>query len=931
MKTGREPQGSGNDSMQPVMISADTDQIFAQLSSGDWSFTDDETNDFTHNLHPYPAKFIPQIPANLIKNLSLPGDLICDPFGGCGTTAVEAVRLGRRAISFDANPLSATIGRTKVGYMTPTVKADLDRLRSAVMEQSRRGITDGADSVTIQTEELNHLRPLIPNIEKWFNPKAIAELCLIKHLIGLTETPLGRDVAETALSRIITIVSNQESETRYVAVAKTTEPNQTLWAYLQSLEFVTTTIANSARELQFADARFVIGDSRQDIPTMSGTEQVDLIVTSPPYANATDYHLYHRFRMFWLGYDPRDLGKIEIGSHLRHQRNGSGFEEYRDEMALSIADCHKILAPGRYAVFVVANARFRGKEFATAEVISGIAEKAGLNFVGKIERPVHQTKRSFPNPGRRTVTEHLVILQKPNETIDVVLHPPDYRMWEHEARLRKAEIETISKNAVDPSASTGPVNLKVRQPELWALRRLAFTKSIETSSGPTTSVTTWQNWLENGYGDPTRRKNPQYATHGLHSFKGKFYPQLVKGLLNISDSPWGGRVFDPYCGSGTAPLEGMLNGFASYGCDLNPLAAKIARAKTEVLTTPRDIIDDCIAQLEESLISDERKVPKTLDEFDVASHPELVSWFSEPILFKLNRLLKAVRQLEHSTMVEFGEVVASSLIREISEQDPSDLRTRRRKVKLVDAPVVEMFRDKLSQSYLHLQQYWKVASRRPSEMITPVIVHGDSREPSTQLQLGLAPSSVDCVLTSPPFATALPYVDTDRLSLLSIMGLTRRTRSAIDIALTGSREITGKERESNEATLLSTQANRMLPEEIVSQIRQIYYANKETDVGFRRANMPALLWRYFTDIKATLEQLVTIMKPGATAFYLVGNNRTKAGDAWVTIPTANNIAKMAEMVSLRHISSEEISVTTENYRHIKNAITTNQVLRFQKV
>ena len=111
----------------------DTGRVFGELRSQDWSFTHDDTRYLTHDLHPYPAKFIPQIPAHLIARLSAPGDTVFDPFGGSATTAVEAVRLGRRAISFDANPLSALIGNVKTGFMTPLVRADLKQLCAAVV------------------------------------------------------------------------------------------------------------------------------------------------------------------------------------------------------------------------------------------------------------------------------------------------------------------------------------------------------------------------------------------------------------------------------------------------------------------------------------------------------------------------------------------------------------------------------------------------------------------------------------------------------------------------------------------------------------------------------------------------------------------------------------------------------------------------------
>ena len=909
----------------------DSNEVFEHLESLDWSFTNEDTQQLTHDLHPYPAKFIPQIPDKLIRRLSLPGDLVCDPFGGCGTSAVEAVRLRRRALSCDANPLSALIGKAKVGYFSPDVERDIHQLRRQIISAIESSECARFDWVKDEMERLGHWCPPIPNIAKWFDPQVTAELCLLKELISSTETELGRVVADVALSKIITKVSNQESETRYVAVPRTVEPSGTLRSYLESVTATMATLSNSCDELQSADARFAVGDSRFELPEMANGEMVDLIVTSPPYPNATDYHLYHRFRMFWMGYDPRNLGKIEIGSHLRHQRNKSGFDEYCGEMLSALTGCHQILSPGRFAVLVAGSARFAGSDYNTAEAIANLAGDVGFNVVGTIDRPVHRTKRSFPNAGRRTATESLVILQKENEPVTVRLVPPDYRMWEYEAKLRTDEIKSLTGEAICPSDAVSPVTVTVRQPELWAIRRLAFTKSVITASGTGAPLVTWQQSVENGFEDPSRRKNPQYATHALHPFKGKFYAQLAKALLNISGVPLGSRILDPYCGSGTTLLEGMLNGFATFGCDLNPLATKISRAKTGVLTVPRGTAERAFSSLHREISNQRNDVPENLDGFAEETHAELASWFSESTLFRLNRLLQTIRQLDDPTMVEFAEVIASSLIREISDQDPNDLRTRRRKVHLQDVPVSELFIQKLEQAEYHLQQYWLVASKQPGALLQPSIVEGDSRDDNTIRRLGLSAASVDCVLTSPPYATALPYIDTDRLSLLSIIGVARQERTEIDHRLTGSREIRRQAKRSAEETLLSDAATSILPPSVVDQIRRIYRANQETPVGFRRANMPALLWRYFTDIKTTLQQVSQAMKPGASAFYLVGDNRTQAGDTWVTIVTGTHITSIAEMIGLEQTSIEEISVTTESYKHIKNAIKQNQIMRFRKL
>lgn len=90
---------------------------FAALKAIDWDFTDAKTNYLTHGIHPYPAKFIPQIPNALIQELSSVGDTVGDIFCGSGTTIVEALTLKRNAVGIDANPLACLIARSKTGVI----------------------------------------------------------------------------------------------------------------------------------------------------------------------------------------------------------------------------------------------------------------------------------------------------------------------------------------------------------------------------------------------------------------------------------------------------------------------------------------------------------------------------------------------------------------------------------------------------------------------------------------------------------------------------------------------------------------------------------------------------------------------------------------------------------------------------------------------
>ncbi|HEX2879794.1 MAG TPA: DNA methyltransferase, partial [Polyangiaceae bacterium] len=68
--------------------------------------------------------------------------------------------------------------------------------------------------------------------------------------------------------------------------------------------------------------------------------------------------------------------------------------------------------------------------------------------------------------------------------------------------------------------------------------------------------------------------------HGFHSYPARLHPVTARRLIEKL-SREGDTVLDPFCGSGTVLVEGQLQGRHTIGVDLNPLAAELARFKTE--------------------------------------------------------------------------------------------------------------------------------------------------------------------------------------------------------------------------------------------------------------------------------------------------------------------------------------------------------------
>lgn len=81
------------------------DSRYARLKAVDWDFTD-ASQDSLASIHPYPARFIPDIPRELISGLGCDkGAVILDPFCGSGTTLLEAQRAGFESVGIDLNPI----------------------------------------------------------------------------------------------------------------------------------------------------------------------------------------------------------------------------------------------------------------------------------------------------------------------------------------------------------------------------------------------------------------------------------------------------------------------------------------------------------------------------------------------------------------------------------------------------------------------------------------------------------------------------------------------------------------------------------------------------------------------------------------------------------------------------------------------------------
>jgi DNA modification methylase len=384
--------------------------VVARLQQIDWDFRDAKTSYLTHGLHPYPAKFIPQIPNALIQEFSSVGDTIGDIFCGSGTTLVEGLLLKRNVIGIDANPLACLIAAAKT---TPFEHSDKELLAALAARAFQLAAEISPDDNLRLFGGLTFIssapRPTETAIEFWFEPFVVEELAEILSWCRALPTNSTRNVALTSLSAIVVNVSKQDSDTRYVRRKKKLRPGDTLYRFAQVLN------ENNAAVERFSEilepnltCRIINADilARPSVPQMS------LIVCSPPYPNAYSYHLYHMTRMLWLGMDQPSFKRIEIGSHRKFSsksRNGATIQTFRTEMKSVFEWMRTVLPTGGHACFVIGNSVIRGKTHENAEVLGEVAADSGFTQVAQLDRTLKDTAKAFNPRIGKIKTERVVV------------------------------------------------------------------------------------------------------------------------------------------------------------------------------------------------------------------------------------------------------------------------------------------------------------------------------------------------------------------------------------------------------------------------------------------------------------------------------------------------------------------------------------------
>lgn len=244
-----------------------------------------------------------------------------------------------------------------------------------------------------------------------------------------------------------------------------------------------------------------------------------------------------------------------------------------------------------------------------------------------------------------------------------------------------------------------------------SLHYLLYSESANSLTENRSAIT--QSYFEKG------RFSTGYATHGLFPYRGKFHPQLIKALLNIIGIQKGDILLDPMAGSGTTNIEAALLGIDTIAIDVSPFCQFMIEVKYEALK---------IESASLSLLKNNSN--------------ELFQFFSqENILIKILQFHQKERVLYKLAYLAYLDALGYSK------------RVIRSNHFLLFKKVLNRYIDTLEQ--ILNNTYFKQIELGNLKIL----------QDSDALIMKMDNSSVDGIITSPPYSFAIDYIENDKPQL----------------------------------------------------------------------------------------------------------------------------------------------------------------------
>ena len=459
---------------------------------------------------------------------------IYDPFCGTGTTPLVATQRGYSTYYSESNPFMASVIETKINCVKRLVDSGVG---VSVLIDFLAHLNDYGTQMSLNPIEYS-------GFEKFYDNDSLASVLEIKNQITKIKDNDSRSLLMLALSSILVLVSKmvRRGDLRFALNGEKKQEDSDVYGLfckkvedmIHDISAIGSQITGYSKMLSF-DARDI------DIE-----DQIDCVITSPPYLNGTNYIRNTKLELKLNGFieTENDLPLfhsrgIIAGINNVSKRNGSIpiipiVQPYIDELLPQAYDARipKMVA-GYFngmnsvierlkhamkhkAIFImdIGDSQFAGVHIPTHDILSAICEDHG--FI-KFDEEVLRERRS---------KNGMVLSQR---LLKFRLNKPSFPA----ERLKKQAENFIS--------------------------IMPYKKK------------------------PYDGRNWGHTWHSLCSYHGKLKPSIAHFLVSHFTER-GDTILDPLGGVGTIPFEACLQGRVGIGNDLSEMAYVVSKAKLEKVT-----------------------------------------------------------------------------------------------------------------------------------------------------------------------------------------------------------------------------------------------------------------------------------------------------------------------------------------------------------
>ena len=264
-----------------------------------------DTSYLTHSIYYYPAKFIPHVVKYCISNFSKEGDYVVDPFSGSGTVGLEAFLNKRNAYLMDLNLLLNHIIPVKI----PKISKELNY---NILNKKIKYII----------EENNVFIPNWSNYEYWYPKEFLEKLTRYWGNLKTLEEDIYYRIIESVLVKLSKHYSYAEHKTPKLFKSKSK------LKYVEELllkdwkrKFDDSLISNSNNTLKDINSLFAYtkdfnnhvifhGGIDSSSHKIEDIEELDTLISSPPYLQAQEYIRTTKLDLYWMGYNDSDIKRL---------------------------------------------------------------------------------------------------------------------------------------------------------------------------------------------------------------------------------------------------------------------------------------------------------------------------------------------------------------------------------------------------------------------------------------------------------------------------------------------------------------------------------------------------------------------------------------------------------------------------------------------